>query len=180
MKKLIILLTLLLLCFGLNAESLSNESFKLKLNKAGLSTFYFTPSEIIEFVSSADQTTVAYADVSIFWEIYIDNGFTLSLEARSSNENSEADSYCLLRSDGLIGLNYLMKTENVTKGSEDNQTPLSKEERTITIVENQGSATVPVKGDIDVQLVIPYPTTEENVPVNGVYQGYLILTLTYN
>ena len=73
-----------------------------------------------------------------------------------------------------------MKTENVTKGSEDNQTPLSKEERTITIVENQGSATVPVKGDIDVQLVIPYPTTEENVPVNGVYQGYLILTLTYN
>lgn len=177
MKRIATLLVLLFISFGLVAVELSTEAFKLTLNKEGLSTFYFTPSEIIEFVSSEDENTVAYADVSVFWKVYVDTGFTLSLEAKAINDNSAADSFCLLRNDG-IGLNYLIQVGEITKGSSQKQTPLTKDERTIEIVNNTGSETLPVSGSRDVQLTIPWPTSQQDVPVNGVYQGYLILTFT--
>lgn len=182
MKRIALFLLFIITLFhGISAEVIGSEQFKITLKKDGVSTFYFTPSEVIAFKSYAeDANNVAVADFSVNWRIFIDNGFTLTLEAKSENTESDSAHYCLMRSDGLIGLNYLIAAGSKTAGSESNQAPLSKADRTIVLVENFGSTVLPVEGSEDVSLSIPWPSSSDDIVVNGIYQGYLILTLTTN
>ena len=177
MKKKLVFVSLFFITFNLYALA---ETFSYTLTKEGMSSFYFDPSEVIAFKSSQDADTVATANFTVNWKLYIDTGFTLTLEARSDNTDLNRDMYCMLRSDGTIGLNYLMVADGKTAGSSDNQDLLSQAERTIIVAESTGSDSLPIIGSQAVTLSIPYPTKEEGVTVNGVYQGFLVMTLTYN
>lgn len=178
-KKALSLLIILSVSFcSIYADITDNFTFSFK--KDGLSSFYFEPREVIAFKNSEDPNTVATADFSVGWRIFIDTGFKISLEACAYNIDSEEDNYCLMHSNGIIGLNYLMKAGDKTAGDDNNQNKLSKEARTLIVIENNGSSVLPVEGTMPVTLSIPYPTYEGDVAVNGVYTGYLILTLTYN
>ena len=183
MKRIICFLIIFALIIASAYSSVTlNDNFKLFFSKDGVSTFYFDPAEVIAFQKApeSDVKTVAIAKFSVNWRLFLDEGFKLTLEACAENVDSEADNYCLMHSNGLIGLNYLMETDNATAGDDNNQNKLSRAARTIVIAENTGSATLPVEGKQDVTLRIPYPTYEGVVAVNGVYTGYLILTLTHN
>ena len=177
-KKLLSILLFSLLVLSLSAAS--SETFTMSFKKEGVSSFYFDPSEVIAFHPAEDANTVATANFTVNWKFYIDTGFTLSLEACAYNVDNNDDNYCLMHSNGIIGLNYLMEAGTQTAGDDNNQNKLSKAARTLMIAQNNGTKAIPVTGSQPVKLSIPYPTYEGDVAVNGVYTGYLILTLTYN
>ena len=181
MKRIICFLIIFALIIASAYSSVTlNDSFTLVFSKDGVSTFYFDPAEVIAFQKAEDANTVATAEFSVNWRLFLDEGFKLTLEACAENVDSEEDNYCLMHSNGLIGLNYLMEAGTKIAGDDNNQNKLSRAARTIVIAENNGATTLPVEGTQDVTLRIPYPTYEGDVAVNGVYTGYLILTLTHN
>ena len=181
MKRIICFLIIFALIIASAYSSVTlSDNFTLFFSKDGVSTFYFDPSEVIAFQAAEDANTVATAKFSVNWRLFLDEGFKLTLEACAENVDSEADNYCLMHSNGLIGLNYLMEAGTKIAGDDNNQNKLSRAARTIVITENNGATTLPVEGKQEVTLRIPYPTYEGDVAVNGVYTGYLILTLTHN
>ena len=178
-KKLSLIFVLSLLVISSVSASIT-DVFTLSFSKEGVSSFYFDPSEVIAFQEASDANTVAIANFTVNWRLFIDTGFTLSLEANAFNVDSDEDNYCLMHSNGIIGLNYLMEAGSNTAGDDNNMDKLSRAARTLEIIKNNGSTVLPVEGTQPVTLRIPYPTYEGDVAVNGVYTGYLILTLTYN
>ena len=183
MRKLLFFLIIFsLITASLYSSVTLNDSFKISFSKEGVSSFYFSPSEVIAFHPASESNTVAKAEFTVNWKLYIDDGFKLTLEACAYNVDTEEDNYCLMHSNGIIGLNYLMEMigTNKTAGDDNNQNKLSRAARTLIIAENAGSNTLPLEGSQEIELIIPYPTYEGDVAVNGVYTGYLILTLTHN
>ena len=183
MKRIICFLIIFtLIIASAYSEKKAGEEFTLFFSKDGVSTFYFDPAEVIAFQAAEDANTVATAKFSVNWRLFLDEGFKLTLEASATNVDSNEDNYCLMHSNGLFGLNYLMQIRetSIIAGSSNNQNKLSKAARTLTIAENTGSSELPVMGDLDIILSIPYPKDQYEVAINGIYTGYLILTLTHN
>lgn len=161
-----------------------DESFKLSLKKEGIATFSFEPSEILEFAQSTDPSYQAQAEVEVNWTIHFDTdkNYSLSLEANSSNESNLGIAYCLENTEGTIGLNYLIYVNGILFKNIDTKKALPLEDRSLILVsqENENDSSMIPTGNASILLKIPMPTDISGKVVNGVYQGFLILTLTYD
>lgn len=189
MKKLLIIISIIIIPLNLISSESISDAFKLKLHKPAIATFSFEPSEILEFTQSSDVNTQAEASVTVKWTINFDTDktYSLSLEAKSTNDSIDGMYYCMENINNInMGLNFLMKVDGVLvkdlNAEGKMRLALDKADRSCTIVSQEDKNNIDKipQGDAEISLSIPMPTDDSGQIVNGVYQGYLILTLTYD